>query len=25
MSEDPSGVHRSLTDAFDEFAWSAAA
>jgi tRNA-dihydrouridine synthase B len=24
-SEDPSGVHRSLTDAFDEFAWSAAA
>jgi tRNA-dihydrouridine synthase B len=24
-SEDPSGVHRSLADAFDEFAWSAAA
>jgi tRNA-dihydrouridine synthase B len=24
-SEDPSGVHRSLGDAFDEFAWSAAA
>jgi nifR3 family TIM-barrel protein len=24
-SEDPSGVHRSLQDAFDDFAWSAAA
>jgi tRNA-dihydrouridine synthase B len=24
-SEDPSGVHRSLEDAFDDFAWSAAA
>ena len=24
-SEDPRGVHRSLQDAFDEFAWSAAA
>jgi tRNA-dihydrouridine synthase B len=24
-SEDPRGVHRSLEDAFDEFAWSAAA
>lgn len=24
-SDDPSGVHRSLTDAFDDFAWSAAA
>ena len=24
-SEDPSGVHRSLADAFDDFAWSAAA
>jgi tRNA-dihydrouridine synthase len=24
-SEDPAGVHRSLTDAFDEFAWRAAA
>ena len=24
-AEDPSGVHRSLQDAFDDFAWSAAA
>ena len=24
-SEDPHGVHRSLQDAFDDFAWSAAA
>ena len=24
-SENPSGVHRSLEDAFDDFAWSAAA
>jgi tRNA-dihydrouridine synthase B len=24
-SEDPTGVHRSLADAFDDFAWSAAA
>ena len=24
-SEDPSGVHRALEDAFDDFAWSAAA
>ena len=24
-SEDPAGVHRSLNDAFDDFAWSAAA
>ena len=24
-SDDPSGVHRSLVDAFDDFAWSAAA
>jgi tRNA-dihydrouridine synthase B len=24
-SEDPSGVHRALNDAFDDFAWSAAA
>ncbi len=24
-SEDPAGVHRSLEDAFDDFAWSAAA
>jgi tRNA-dihydrouridine synthase B len=24
-AEDPAGVHRSLQDAFDDFAWSAAA